>query len=107
MENLQPTTPYPAPGVSVPTYALLRGEWVWTKSGPREVLNVSPGVAGGWRQVRFYGTEGYASVVYAHPWTPAIQCSAYRGGNPSSGCDAWALEGSDYCAEHDATPGGA
>jgi hypothetical protein len=39
------------------------------------------------------------------PWTDLAvmtleQCSANVGGDPASGCDDWAVEGSAYCTRH-------
>lgn len=95
---LQPTSRQSATQPKIPTYALLPGDYVWTARGPREVLRVQSGAAGGWRHVIF--DDGLASVVFTHPWEAALMCSANVGGDPGNGCEEWALVDSDYCAGH-------
>ena len=98
--NVQPAYPYSQVQPKIPTHALMAGDWVWTQAGPREVLAVELGDAGGWRLVQF--EDGTASVPFTHPWEIAAQCGYGVGGNPASGCEEWALREGDYCKRHNA-----
>jgi len=100
--NPRPTTPYPLGSRTdvLTTSELLPGDFLWTASGVWEVESVKSAGHAGWRVVKFYGNPTTVSVVHTHPWIVAQQCSAETGGDPASGCESWAAEGSDYCFTH-------